>query len=529
MTAFGMDQTRYFIRIRGQVKGPYSVEQLCRMAGRGQFSKLHQVSVDQFRWSPATEMTQVFQAKTASGPQEAVPPGAAAGIKEWYYNAGESKIGPVDEAFIKDLIAKQMISRETLVWKAGLPSWLEARQFFPNSFAPSKASRGRWIATVAGIVAALVVVVGGGIWFFRSPSSSAMAKADKTSSGKTVPAKAGSGVLIANSRSGGGSESVPAVAIESTDLSDEAVNAAVNSATGMVVAFLSIDLETGEHHEENLGHGTCFSVTADGIALTNRHVIDDHRAYLKSTPEGRVSRLTSSLKASYGIKREAGRIAVDKDGKPQPDPEMHAIIDAYVKKIDRIKPVLMTYFGGKGFPSELVHTSRRFDMAVLKIERTESPYFALSNSSTTAKLSAVLAFGFPGVAQLAVTDEEQAIAKARSEPKTAAELFFGKESHRDTYKTSGFELTPTPGEISVVQEESGGLYNAQHTAPIRPGNSGGPLVFRNGQSSGVVYGINTMYLKNDSPVYIAFPVAQMRQELEGDGEEEAGLTNLTWR
>lgn len=77
----------------------------------------------------------------------------------------------------------------------------------------------------------------------------------------------------------------------------------------------------------------------------------------------------------------------------------------------------------------------------------------------------------------------------------------------------------------MVQQETGGIYNAQHTAPIRPGNSGGPLVFREGEQAGVVYGINTLYLKEDSPVYVAFPVAQMREELEN----EARIPALQWR
>ena len=91
-------------------------------------------------------------------------------------------------------------------------------------------------------------------------------------------------------------------------------------------------------------------------------------------------------------------------------------------------------------------------------------------------------------------------------------------------------MTLTAGQINLVQQETGGIYNSHHTAVIRGGNSGGPLVIQNGPLAGVVYGINTVLLGGgrvgiDSPVNIAFPVAQMRDELE----LEAKIQNLSWR
>ncbi|QOV87998.1 protein kinase domain-containing protein [Humisphaera borealis] len=44
---------RYFIRLRNQTSGPFDVATLQRMSRQGQFSRLHQVSIDQRTWKPA--------------------------------------------------------------------------------------------------------------------------------------------------------------------------------------------------------------------------------------------------------------------------------------------------------------------------------------------------------------------------------------------------------------------------------------------------------------------------------------------
>jgi len=41
----------------------------------------------------------------------------------WYYVSGGDKIGPVDEPALRHLLDTGVISRHTLVWRDGLPSW----------------------------------------------------------------------------------------------------------------------------------------------------------------------------------------------------------------------------------------------------------------------------------------------------------------------------------------------------------------------------------------------------------------------
>lgn len=41
----------------------------------------------------------------------------------WYYSKDNEKLGPVDEAQFKSLIAERNITGETLVWREGMPDW----------------------------------------------------------------------------------------------------------------------------------------------------------------------------------------------------------------------------------------------------------------------------------------------------------------------------------------------------------------------------------------------------------------------
>ena len=177
---------RYFIRLRGQVKGPYSVEQLSRMASRGQFSRLYQVSTNQTDWVAAGDLTEVFGVKGSAAAPEPEP-APAAGAKEWFYNTGDSKIGPVDEAFIKNLIVGGHVKGDTLLWKTGMPNWLEARQFFPNAFGkPRRMTGAIWASIILGLL--LLVGSAGGVAYkmgvFDQTASSV------TDEGGDVPAPA---------------------------------------------------------------------------------------------------------------------------------------------------------------------------------------------------------------------------------------------------------------------------------------------------------------------------------------------------
>jgi TM2 domain-containing membrane protein YozV len=46
----------------------------------------------------------------------------------WYYQQGSNRMGPVDEATIRGLLANGQISIDTLVWTTGMASWVPLQQ-----------------------------------------------------------------------------------------------------------------------------------------------------------------------------------------------------------------------------------------------------------------------------------------------------------------------------------------------------------------------------------------------------------------
>jgi hypothetical protein len=137
--------TSYFIRLRGNVQGPFDAERLRQLARRGQFTRLHEVSADGQEWRPAGELSELFSVAAGvslpssaalSGAGHAVsspatrasielPPGAPQ--EAWYYEsaAGQPR-GPVDLATLQKLLEQGQLTRRSRVWKAGMADWTPA-------------------------------------------------------------------------------------------------------------------------------------------------------------------------------------------------------------------------------------------------------------------------------------------------------------------------------------------------------------------------------------------------------------------
>ncbi len=130
---------------------------------------------------------------------------------------------------------------------------------------------------------------------------------------------------------------------------------------------------------------------------------------------------------------------------------------------------------GKVFKASLVSATPngqvgQADFALLRLaERVSQPSLVIAPPVT--RLSPVVAAGFPGVV-------------VRTDPRLV-QLMQGDLRQAP-------ETVLTPGEVSAIQPQPGGMKWIIHTADISPGNSGGPLVDRCGR----VVGVNTFVSKN---------------------------------
>lgn len=546
-----MDQNQYYVRLRGKIRGPYSIEQLRRLVSRGQFSRMYQISTDKLAWVSASELHDVFATvqPTPTGPK-AQP---ISFTEQWYYASGDQRLGPVSRDELLMSLSGGHLSGSTLVWREGLSDWLPAEIVFAESISSTPGRKSKALPFWASLSLLLVAALGVGTvfrWQNEDRKSQQIARNDVSVAAtagdaktpavvESVPAPAKVEPVEVNPPEVKPAETKPeevkpeevkdnsgdikktnavtAVAesgeIRSVEVKDKSVVAVINDSVGMVGLYLSIDMHDGTRHEKWMGNGSCFLVNRQGHAITNRHVVKEHKEWLNATGKGRIERLVRALLSGADIAESATKKQI-------------AAIEKRFSRIAKITPHCIVYFAGKGFPADVHYVSSRYDMAVLAIQGLPpSPWFSLSADNECPQTSPVFAFGFPGTSQEAVADSEKAFEIARQLGSTFDDLLFGTDDHRNAIKSGSFEVSTTSGEVEQIQEETGGIFHAKHSARISWGNSGGPLVLRE-EKPGTVFGINTQYIpKGVAPVPVAFPIAQMKKELE----QEAKVPDLIWR
>ena len=128
-------QAMYFIRLRGNVLGPYTLSQLQALKAQGKLSGFHEVSEDRAEWVPASSLTELFapaqaasthiqEAPVATPVRQPDSPAAAGEPTRWLYMDDEDKQrGPVTTDELRQLLRDGRVSRQTHVWQAGMAEW----------------------------------------------------------------------------------------------------------------------------------------------------------------------------------------------------------------------------------------------------------------------------------------------------------------------------------------------------------------------------------------------------------------------
>jgi TM2 domain-containing membrane protein YozV/ribosomal protein L40E len=139
-----MTENQYYIRVRGKVMGPLTLDQLKNLRDRGQFRRFHEVSGDRRGWMPASLLTEIFpavqevkEAATESFSPSLIPVEplrtskiddtvAPQAVAEWYYvDANERRHGPVFTEELIALLRNGSISDSTPVWRPGMKDWVD--------------------------------------------------------------------------------------------------------------------------------------------------------------------------------------------------------------------------------------------------------------------------------------------------------------------------------------------------------------------------------------------------------------------
>ena len=133
-------EERLYIRVRGQIQGPFDREKLFSLAQRGQFARHYEVSTDREVWVRASTYPDLFpRPKARPAPRVEVNDGENADASEgevsdlvdgdlveplgWYYTNQGKESGPVSLDELMDLANSGRLLASDYVWTAGMAEW----------------------------------------------------------------------------------------------------------------------------------------------------------------------------------------------------------------------------------------------------------------------------------------------------------------------------------------------------------------------------------------------------------------------
>jgi S1-C subfamily serine protease len=258
---------------------------------------------------------------------------------------------------------------------------------------------------------------------------------------------------------------LPSSSLEPATISTIDREADLSGALGLVVCGFRLVEPSGKTSEIPISTGTCFSVSTDGYLITNKHVIEN---------------IWDATHADLQFKKLREEKSID------------------------LSPMVWVFFGKEKHLARIVHVSDDYDLGILKVERRHAPNFRLAAADSIPRGTAVFALGFPFVASTPLSDREVIESARRATDQAATRRVETQFKDRD------FEFVLTNGSVGRVISEGGGQRWLQHNADINPGNSGGPLV----TADGLVYGINTLLIRNANGVFTSLAISQLRREIQ---------------
>jgi S1-C subfamily serine protease len=380
-------------------------------------------------------------------------------VAEWYYTKGGQQCGPVTWPQLRYLAACQQVQPSERVWTPGMAAWTQAGSV-QGLF--GTAAPGRRRAGRSGSRAHWWVIgIGSGV------------------------ACAGVAVLLIVLLGGKKAESKPEPLV--TDKKPYITGYQQDElagALGFLVNGATVTERTGNQYViQTGGTATCFAISPGGYLLTNRHAVEG---------------TWKLLNAESTLKKLRDDRGID------------------------LKPSVWVFFAGKKYDAKIIHLSDKFDLSILQVQRTDSPFFRVASNDKLARSTKVYACGFPDSSQSPLSEDEKALEDARRKKK-----YTNPES---LFKKRDFEYVQTAGSVARIIAEDFDEKRSiqvkrrwiQHDATINPGNSGGPLI----NEKGVVLAINTLGIPGRDPrstrAFYALALPQLKVEIE------KYVPNITW-
>jgi len=130
----------YYIRVRGRVLGPYTLDAVNQMARKAQIGRSHEASLDGESWRPAAEFPEIFErppvptgssVPESTGPVSTLGPfipgqeaDSSAGGMLWHFTKrGKQQTGSISQSALVNLVASGEVTAEDHVWCETMSSW----------------------------------------------------------------------------------------------------------------------------------------------------------------------------------------------------------------------------------------------------------------------------------------------------------------------------------------------------------------------------------------------------------------------
>jgi hypothetical protein len=130
-----MSETKYFVRARGRITGPFDTGTLTRLVRRGMITAVDEISENRQSWERAGEFAELFPSKVPlapppqlpseeSGEPDAVETSVATestppAVDRYYYQQGAATVGPVPVGILKALAENGTLEDQDMVWAEG--------------------------------------------------------------------------------------------------------------------------------------------------------------------------------------------------------------------------------------------------------------------------------------------------------------------------------------------------------------------------------------------------------------------------